>query len=128
MSEEVRTMQKRREEMRVKSRKETEAVATLSGLEVERVWELANGYWPDSPDYDEVRTPWWLLQTEIGLIQLGWRKNVIHIQWDACAVRGIVTSDEVSKGDTYVHAWSTEKAIEYLRELLRMAQVGENNK
>jgi len=118
--------QAHREEMRRRSRDEVESIAKLAGLEIRRVWELANGYWPLAPHYDSVRRPWWLLQTDIGLVRLGWRKRVLEIEWESCfvrgiALRGVVTDDNVTKGDTYVHAWSVEKAIEYMRALHALA-------
>lgn len=114
-------MQARRESMRRASRDEVGAIMTLAGFEVSHVWELANGYWPDHPNYDDVRCPWWLFMTEIGPVRIGRRKRVIEIEWEACRVRGVVTADDVTKGDVYVHAWTVEKAIEYLRALRKMA-------
>lgn len=113
-----------REQMRKKSKLEAESILSLAGLLVSRSWELANQYWPDAQAYDCIRMPWWLMMTEIGLIQIGWRKNVIHIEWTACSVRGIVTTDDVTKAENYVHAWSVEKAVEYVRELRRLALAG----
>lgn len=115
------SVQTAREKMRERSREEAVSIFKLAGFEVRERWELANGYWPDHPDYDEVRTPWWLFLTEIGLVKIGWRKRVLHIDWEACEVRGVVTADEVTKADTYVHAYRVEKAVEYLRELRRLA-------
>lgn len=115
-------MRARREEMRAKGRKDVDAIFQLAGFTVTKVWELANGYWPDNPDYDDVRAPWWLLMTEIGPIQFGRRKRVFHIQWDACTYRGIVTEDEVTKDPEYVHAYTNEKAIEYLKALRQAAR------
>ncbi len=114
--------QSARERMRKESRKKVDAIFALSGFNVSKVWELANQYWPNHPDYDDVRSPWWLFSTDIGLIQIGRRKRVWHIQWDTCTVRGIVTGDEVTKEDTYVHAYSEEKAIEYLKSLRSLSE------
>jgi hypothetical protein len=114
-------MRRKREEMRERSRKEADAIMALAGFEVRAVWELANQYWPDNPEYDDVRTPWWLFLTEIGPIQIGSRKRVLHIEWSTCAVRAVVTSDDVTKESTYVHAWSVEKAVEYLKALRKAA-------
>ena len=114
-------VQEQREKMRDLTRGQAESIVKLAGFEVRRVWELANGYWPASPRYDDVRRPWWLLLTEIGPVLIGWRKHVLEIEWDACAVRAVVTEDDVTKGDSYVHAWSVENAVTYLRELRRRA-------
>lgn len=108
-------MHSHREKMCKDSKKKFEAIFTLAGYTVTRVWELANGYWPLAPEYDEVREPWWLFETDKGLIQIGWRKRVIHIEW--YHISKIVTTDDVTKGERNVHAYSVEKAIEYLKEL-----------
>ncbi len=110
-------IQTRREEMREKSRAEAQSIMLLAGFDVVRTWELANRYWPDAPTYDSVRRPWWLFETDIGLIQIGWRKRVINIDWEATSIRIVVTEDDVTKDDAHVHAWSVEKAITYLRAL-----------
>jgi hypothetical protein len=115
-------MHTRREQMVTKTRDEVTSILTLAGLRPERMWELANGYWPLSPRYDDVRSPWWLAQTSIGLIRIGSRKRVISIEWEVCKVRGIVTADDVTKDETMVHAWSTAKAVEYLSRLREMAE------
>lgn len=112
---------KHRGELRRRTREEAEAIFRLAGFTVSHAWELANGYWPDHPDYDDCRAPWWLMFTEIGPVQIGWRKRVMHIQQDACSVRAIVTSDDVTKADTYVHAYQVEKALEYLKALREAA-------
>lgn len=90
-------MHTHREQMVTKTREEVTSILTLAGLRPERMWELANGYWPLAPSYDDVRSPWWLAQTSIGLIRIGSRKRVVSIEWDACKVRGIVTTDDVTK-------------------------------
>lgn len=94
----------------------------LAGFEIKYVWELANGYWPDSESYDEARKPWWLFLTEIGPIQIGWRKRVLEIRWSACKFRGVVTKDQTTVTEEFVHAWSVEKAVEYLRNLRIQSQ------
>jgi len=103
--------------MREKSRTDFLSILHLAGFTTYRWWELANQYWPLHPDFDNVREPWWLFQTPIGLIEIGWRKRVISIDWSTTEIRKIVTQDDVTKNETLVHAWSVEKAIEYLKEL-----------
>lgn len=115
-------VQCRREEMRKKSLEQAESIVKLAGFDIYHAWELANRYWPNNPAYDDVRMPWWLFLTDIGPVQLGWRKKVIHIEWSACAFRGVVTEDNVTKEITCVHAWSVEKAVEYMRALRTMAK------
>lgn len=118
---------------------------TLAGISAERFWRLPNQYHCGASGggnvrlpqfYDEGRTlldrdmldflsmaiptlcdPWWLIKTPFGLIEIGWRKRVISIDWSDTAARVVVTSDEVTKDRTSVHAWSEEKALEYLKAL-----------
>lgn len=51
------------------------------------------------------------------MLIIGWRKRVIQIDWKDCDVKLDVTADDVTKDDFNVHAWSTEKAVEYLKAL-----------
>ncbi len=120
--EEESATHRAREVMVEKSRKDFDAIMQLAGFTVSRAWELANGYWPLSPVYDSVRQPWWLYMTEVGPVQIGWRKRVINIRWDATPVRVEVTDDDVTKGDDHVHAYSQEKAVEYLTVLRKASQ------
>lgn len=94
------------------------SIFTLAGIEVLRVWRLPNQYWR-RPEADE-KSPWFLVKTDAGLIQIGWRKRVISIDWSDTSIRQIVTSDEVTKNESLVHAWSTTKAVEYLSSLGRL--------
>lgn len=93
------------------------ALFIAAGITVRTVWELPNGYWPDAPSYADVRrrSPWLLVKTEWGLVQIGWRKRVIQIDWSDTPVRGEVTTHDVTKSDVLVHAWSEERAVEYLK-------------
>jgi hypothetical protein len=103
---------------------EVRAIFVLAEIPVKAFHQLANGYWPDSPEYDDIRrsNPWWLAVTEFGLIRIGWRKRVISIEWEDTPVRTIVTKDEVSKDEQMVHAWSHAKAVEYLSQWRKDAQ------
>lgn len=121
-NDEARAMHTRRAEMRDKTREETESILSLSGLRPSAMWELANQYWPDSPEYDDARHPWWLARTSLGLIQIGRRKRVIAIDWRSTEVRAIVTEDQVTKEETMVHAYTTAKAVEYLTRLRQAAE------
>ena len=77
--------------------------------------------------YDPYNGPWFLIQTEFGVIMMGWRKHVINIDWSFCEYRGIITQDtiydegkvKVSTDENWTHAWSYEKALEYLSTLYR---------
>lgn len=93
------------------------ALFALSGMKVSAERGIENNYWPNHPNYDKVReeNPWWEVHTDEGVVVVGWRKRVMLIDWSRTNRRGTVTEDNVTKEDTYVHAWSIEKAVEYLR-------------
>lgn len=74
--------------------------------------ELKNQYWPEV--YPEAKEPWWLVITPYGPIKIGKRKRVTEIDWLDTKLRKIITSDDVTKTDTYVHAWSPLKLVEYM--------------
>lgn len=118
--EEESAVHTKREEMRKASREQVESIFRLAEIPFKEMWELANGYWPLSPVYDDVRRPWWLVSTSFGPVRIGWRKRVLSIDWTATGVQCVVT-DDVTKGADYVHAYSVEKAIEYLRRLREAA-------
>lgn len=101
---------------------EVDAIFILAGIPVEKKWELANKYWPDTPEYADIRSknPWWLVQTPYGMVEIGWRKRVIQIDWSDTKFRGIVTPDQVTQEETLVHAWSYSKAVAYMTDLKRM--------
>ena len=92
---------------------------TLAGIPVIKMWERPNQYWPDAYVEERKRSPWWLVKTSRGMVEIGWRKNVISIDWSDTGIEKILTEDDVTKGKTYQHAYSYAKAIEYLTVLGR---------
>ena len=107
-------------------RKTLDALLTLAGSEPVAVHELANKYWPDCDAYAQIRrdNPWWLVLTKAGPVVIGWRKRVISINWEGTTVRGKMTTDDTTSELDYCHAWTYEKAVEYLSTLqsaLRLA-------
>jgi hypothetical protein len=98
---------------------EVKALVTLAKIPDTGISRTSNLYWPDHPNYDEMREkfPWWVIHVEGGgAITIGWRKRVIFIDWSMTNRRGLITEDDVTKDNTMVHAWSLEKALEYLRK------------
>lgn len=80
------------------------------GIEILAKYRIENEYWDLPSAYC-----WWLVKIKEGLIKLGWRKRVIEIDWSDTKIEKIVTEDQVTKSKTYVHAWSFDKAVEYLK-------------
>lgn len=82
----------------------------LSNITVLKHWSLTNQY--------NGSEPWLLVKTQFGLIKIGWRKRVINIDWSDTEIKYIV-EDDVTKDETFAHAYGYEKAITYLTELNR---------
>lgn len=103
----------------LKTKESVQSLFTTCGYTINWIEELANQYWPRCPQYSELifANPWWLVSTDLGIIEIGPRKRVIHIQWDKTNVRKIVTDRDVTKGDTYVHAYTVIEIIEALVKL-----------
>lgn len=82
------------------------------------VKEIANGY------YSESVNPWFEVTTPKGIIQIGWRKRVINIDWSG--LDNIIHADTLcnegditTRGISFIHAWGYEKAKEYLSTILK---------
>jgi hypothetical protein len=108
------------------------AIFLLAGVEVRSLYEIKNKYWP--PTYVDLIAahPWWLVSTDKGLIEIGWRKRVISIDWKDTGVtlplvspnsaqleRSEITSDATTTWPTGVHAWTYGKAVDYLKVLFK---------
>lgn len=82
-----------------------------TGFKVIRILELGDRY-------DPVRGwNWWLVKTEYGYIMIGPRHRVIAIDWEDTDLRSLITEDDVTKDNTFVHAWDLKKVVEYLQNL-----------
>jgi len=101
------------------TQEQVKGLFALAGIDVLRMWELPNQYWPEAYVEERKSCPWWLIKTPKGLIEIGWRKRVISIDWSDTGIRKEITEDEVTKCETGVHAWGYEKALTYLKELAR---------
>lgn len=98
-----------------------QAFFALANIEVKNFHRLENCYWPDVEDYAQRRrdNPWWLVQTEMGMIKIGHRKNVTSVDWSDLPEKYhiVVTEDDVTKDATMVHAWTYPKLLGYLMVL-----------
>jgi hypothetical protein len=86
------------------------------------VEEIPNGY---CSDWCCRHLPWFIVTTSIGRIKIGWRKRVINIDWSDTVCHeysAVLFSDEdTTTYDQYVHAWSMEKAGEYITRIIQSA-------
>ncbi len=80
------------------------------------VKEIPNGYYADDIE------PWYKVTTSKGPITIGWRKRVISIDWSESDVdipaHVLFPEEDVTKYDNLIHAWSYDKAKEYLAKIL----------
>lgn len=87
---------------------------------------VPNQYWPDAPSRGYPVDPWAILETSFGEIRIGWRKRVIHIDWDRAPglanVSGndVVADSNTTHGATMVHCWGIEKAEVALHRLYEL--------
>jgi hypothetical protein len=101
--------------------------------------EIPNQYWPETPDYDHLRDPWLRVFTQRGIIVIGWRKNVISIDWSDSTMEvpgsSVVFKDNAPDSSSSIthwergcHAWGYEEAEGCLSRLwARAAELEENN-
>lgn len=105
----------------------TEAVFLLADIKTEKFHQLPNGYCGDGCEFCRER-PWWLVETEFGLIKIGWRKRVISIEWESTKLK-IHGKEVLAKGEEWVTNWETGvhaygwiKATEYLARFSEIAR------
>lgn len=100
-------------------KKQVESLFILAKIEILKLYELKNQYWPEVPSYYEtiLKSPWWLVKTKYGNIVIGRRKRVTHIDWEDTPIRKIISKDDVTKENHYIHAWTDLKCVEYLINL-----------
>ncbi len=87
------------------------------------VKEIPNGY---CNDWCCSHRPWFIVTTKIGPVEIGWRKRVISISWKGTDVKQnaqeIFPHEDTTKEGQLIHAWSYEKATEYIKRLLEFAK------
>lgn len=79
---------------------------------------IPNEYWGKTrPNQD-----WLIVTTNRGRIKIGWRKRVINIDWSDSDVQALSNDlfpdEDVTKEKRLIHAWSYEKAKEYIAKIL----------
>jgi hypothetical protein len=93
-----------------------------AGFQKYNLTPIHNEYCPEPASCTSC-APWFLVDTEIGQIKIGWRKRVINIDWSNCrndkelCLTPLFKTESTTVGDTYVHAWGWDKAIEYLHSI-----------
>lgn len=68
--------------------------------------------------FDKISSsPWWLVETDMGPIEIGWRKRVISVNWESTGFPAKVTDDAVTQDKFLVHAWDYKSLVVYLHNL-----------
>lgn len=66
--------------------------------------------------------PWFVVTTAIGRFRVGWRKRVIHLEWTETVAtkkaEELFPSDNVTKFDRIIHAWSLDDARRYVARVV----------
>lgn len=99
------------------SEQHVRALCLLSGIEPRSIFQMENQYWPDAYVEERKRSPWFVVTTKVGAIQIGWRKRVLSISWTDTPIRHVLTEDDTTKDEACVHAYTYPKAVEYLQVL-----------
>jgi hypothetical protein len=101
-------------ETSIKTREYYTNLLTKAGFTNFVLESAPNEYWKS-----DTSEPWCLCRTVYGNIKLGWRKNVMNIDWSDTKedLTNLFEDEKVTKGSDHIHAWSTEKAEVYLRKI-----------
>jgi len=114
-----------REHLHQEAERQFRSIFEKAGFKEIRMAALPNEYYPS--DYS---APWFNVSTEFGTIKIGWRKRVINIDWSAMeetlracgklpkqSILSLFDKENVTKGNTFIHAWGWEKAQDYLSRI-----------
>ena len=89
-----------------------------AGFNIVYVKIIDNQYCSDACCY---KYPWVIVTTKKGRIKLGWRKRVMNLDWSESDIKAVGTKlfkdEKTTTGECYIHCWSKDKAIEYLKKL-----------
>ena len=98
---------------------ERTSILAAFGDEAIFVEEIPNGY---CSQYCCKHLPWFVVTTRIGRFKIGWRKRVISIDWSQCPntkiAEELFPQENVTKDERLIHAWSYEKAKEYITAVI----------
>lgn len=83
------------------------------------VEEIPNGY---CSDWCCKHLPWFIVTTSVGRFKIGWRKLVIHLDWEGSRVmttaERLFPDDDVTKDGRMIHAYGYEKAKQYIAAVI----------
>ena len=101
------------------AKKERENLLACFGDKKIFVQDLPNGY---CSRWCCKHLPWFRVTTEVGIIEIGWRKSVIMIDWTdvpgSLKANVLFPHQDVTKFEKGIHAWGYEKATVYLQSIM----------
>lgn len=102
----------------INSQEQSKELLNLFGTNTIYAENIPNEYC----DYDR---PWLLVTTKVGHIKIGWRKRVMVIDWSLTtnkqAADQLFPNEDVTKYGYAIHAWSYDKAKEYINTIMGLA-------
>lgn len=101
---------------------EASATFTKAGFSDVIFREIPNEYCPPAAHCATCASrPWLRVITRNGQFKFGWRKRVLHLEWTDSFItetaERLFPEEDVTKYDWVIHAWSYEKAVEYLTKI-----------
>ncbi len=100
------------------------------------VEEIPNGYWTSDSTgvtaYHALHLPWFIVTTEIGRFEIGWRKRVISIEWKG--IPNGPNADKLfpevtdTKWRTGIHAYNYDDAKKYIKAVFEFVKSGQSHK
>lgn len=103
----------RTEYRKVEETRYFEEIFTAAGFPEFKLTPIPNQYWRE-----QTAAPWFRVDTGIGQFVIGWRKRVINIDApDHIHTDALFPEERVTKDGSKIHAWSKDKAIEYLQRM-----------
>lgn len=86
--------------------------------------EIPNEYWGVISPYS-LASPWFIVTTAVGHFKVGWRKNVLVIDWSHTVgteyAHVLFSTEDVTQSDKMIHAWGYEKAKQYIAKIMESA-------
>lgn len=90
-----------------------------SGFSPIRMVQIPNEYWPEPYVLERLSTPWFEVTTDIGTFKVGWRKNVIELDWSKTdltrTAESLLPDENVTRKDRMIHCWSFDDLTRYLK-------------
>lgn len=92
-----------------------------AGFQMIKIHPIKNEYCDD--DYC---APWFEITTEFGVIKIGWRNQVINIDWSritspvATRILSLFEKEEVTKDANHIHAWGWKRARLYIKKIYKI--------